>query len=169
MQLRSLSVQDRVTKFPKILLFVSMMEQPETLLEPATARAGLLQETAKNSSWTVTGYRSRGHLKDLKDSKLIIDESKLFPWSSRISSVPFRTFRGSLFPKPVTDQELFLVVSYSKLALVWPKFWLEELSLKALMFFGLFNFSSQNSSRKADSIRIQQGILVRVCLSDSFY
>ena len=34
-----------------------------------------------------------------------------------ISLVPFRTFRGPLFPKPVTDQELFLAVSYSKPAL----------------------------------------------------
>ena len=42
---------------------------------------------------------------------------KLFPWSSRISLVPFRTFRGPLFPKPVTGQELFLAVSYSKPAL----------------------------------------------------
>ena len=50
---------------------------------------------------------SRGPLKDLKDSKLILNESKLFPWSSRISLVPFRTFRGPLFPKPVTGQELF--------------------------------------------------------------
>ena len=31
--------------------------------------------------------------------------------------VPFRTFRGPLFPKPVTGQELFLAVSYSKAAL----------------------------------------------------
>ena len=55
-----------------------------------------------------------GPLKDLKDSRLILNESKLFPWSSRISLVPFRTFRGPLFPKPVTGQELFLAVSYSK-------------------------------------------------------
>ena len=31
--------------------------------------------------------------------------------------VPFRTFRGPLFPKPVTGQELFFAVSYSKPAL----------------------------------------------------
>ena len=45
---------------------------------------------------------------------------KLFPWSSRnsrISFVRFRTFKGSLFPKPVTGQELFLAISYSKPAL----------------------------------------------------
>ena len=81
-------------------------------------RASLLQETAKNSSWPVTGLRSRGPLKELKDSKLILKESKLFPWSSRFSLVPFRTFRGPLFPKPVTGQELFLAVSYSKPVLI---------------------------------------------------
>ena len=62
-----------------------------------------------------TGLKSRGPLKDLKDSKLILNE--LFPWSSRISLVPFRTFRGLLFPKTVTAQELFVAVSYSKPAL----------------------------------------------------
>ena len=42
---------------------------------------------------------------------------KLLPSSFRISLVPFRTFRGPLFPKPVTGKELFLAVSYSKPAL----------------------------------------------------
>ena len=32
--------------------------------------------------------------------------------------VPFRTFREPLFPKPVTGQELFLAISYSKPALI---------------------------------------------------
>ena len=73
--------------------------------------------SAENGSWPVTGFRSREPLKDLKDSKQILNESKLFPWSSRISLVPFRTFRGPLFPKPVTGQELFFAVSYSKLGL----------------------------------------------------
>ena len=71
----------------------------------------------KSSSWPVTGLRNKGPLKDSMDFKLILNESKLFPWSSRISLVPFRTFRGPLFPKPVTGQELFLAVSYSKPAL----------------------------------------------------
>ena len=31
--------------------------------------------------------------------------------------VPFKTFRGPLFPNPVTGQELFFAVSYSKPAL----------------------------------------------------
>ena len=59
----------------------------------------------------------RGPLKDLKDSKLIQNESKLFLWSPRISLALFRTFRGHLFPKPVTGQELCLAFSYSKPAL----------------------------------------------------
>ena len=46
--------------------------------------------------------------------ELIRNESKLFPWSSRISLVPFRTFRGPLLPKPVNGQELFFDVSYIK-------------------------------------------------------
>ena len=45
-----------------------------------------------------------GPLKDLNDSKLILNESKLFPWSPKNSLVPFRTFR--IFHKPVTGQEL---------------------------------------------------------------
>ena len=35
--------------------------------------------------------------------------SPIFPWSSRINLVPFRIFRSSLFYKPVTGQELFLL------------------------------------------------------------
>ena len=74
------------------------------------ARAGLLKETAKKSSWPVTGLWNRGTLKDLNDSKLIVNESKWFPWSSRINLIPFRIFRGPLFHKPVTaGQELFLL------------------------------------------------------------
>ena len=80
-------------------------------------RAGLLQETAKKSSWPVTGLQNRGPLMDPNDSKLIAYESKWFPWSSRINFIPFRIFRGPLFHKPVTGQELFFAVSYSKPAL----------------------------------------------------
>ena len=88
---------------------------------------------AKNSSWPVTGLWSRGPLKDLKDSKLILNESKLFPWSSRISLVPFRIFRGTLFSKPITGQELFFAVSYSKPALVKyiMKIWIQYSDLKS--------------------------------------
>ena len=49
-------------------------------------------------------------MKDLKDSKLILNESK-------INLVPYRTFREPLFPKPVTGQELFSAISYNKSAL----------------------------------------------------
>ena len=55
-----------------------------------------------------------------------VNESKLFPWSSRISLVPFKTFRGPLFSKPVTGQELFFAVSYSKPALVTLELWLPD-------------------------------------------
>ena len=39
-----------------------------------STRASLLLETTKNSSWPVTGLWSRGPLKDLKDSKLILND-----------------------------------------------------------------------------------------------
>ena len=35
----------------------------------------------------------------------------------RAGLVPFRAFRGPLFPKPVIGQELFFAISYSKAAL----------------------------------------------------
>ena len=44
--------------------------------------------------------------------------SMWFPWSSRINFIPFRVFRGPLFPKPITGQDLFFAVSYFKPALV---------------------------------------------------
>ena len=48
---------------------------------------------------------------------MIPNWSKWFPWSSRNNFIPFRIFRGPLFHKPVTGQELFFAVSYSKPAL----------------------------------------------------
>ena len=36
-------------------------------------------------------------------------ESKRFHWSSRINFIPFRIFRGPIFHKPVTGQELLLL------------------------------------------------------------
>ena len=44
-------------------------------------------------------------------------------WSFRINSIPFKMFRGPLFHKPVTGQELFFAVSYSKLALAPQNTW----------------------------------------------
>ena len=38
--------------------------------------------------------------------------------SQKVQTLPFRIFRGPLFHKPVTGQELFFAVSYSKPALV---------------------------------------------------
>ena len=66
----------------------------------------------QKSSWPVTGLRNRGHLKDQNDSKLIVYESKWFPWSSRINFIPFRIFRGPLFHKPVTGQEPFFLTYF---------------------------------------------------------
>ena len=38
--------------------------------------------------------------------------------------------RGPLFPKPVTGQELFFAVSYSKLALVLYNIWIQPNNMK---------------------------------------
>ena len=97
---------------------------------------------AKKSSWPVNGLRSRGPLKDLKDSKLILHESKLFPWSARVSLAPFKTFRGPLFPKSVTGQELFLTVSYCRLAL-------EQLSISTWFLKSLSKFWDLKAKRKS--------------------
>ena len=70
----------------------------------------------KKSYWPVTGCRNRGPLKYLNDSKLIVYESKWFPWPSRINFIPLRIFRGSIF-----WLRTFFTVSYSKPALDWKK------------------------------------------------
>ena len=67
------------------------------LLEPVCCK-----KQQKKSSWPVTGLHNSGLLKDLNDSKLIVYESKWFPWSYRINFIPFRIFRGPLFHKSVT-------------------------------------------------------------------
>ena len=57
-----------------------------------------------------------GPLKVLNGTKLILDHGNnlnLF----RISLESFRSFRGPLVHKPVTGQELFFAISYSKPAL----------------------------------------------------
>ena len=66
-----------------------------------------MRNSKKKSFLPVTGLRNRWPLKDFNDSKLIVYKSKWFPWSSRINSTPFRIFRGPLFYKPETGQELF--------------------------------------------------------------
>ena len=83
-----------------------------TTLEPICCKK------QQKCSWPVTGLQNKGPLKDLNDSKLIVYESKWFPWSTRMNFIPFRSFRGPLLHKPVIGQELFFAVSYSKPALV---------------------------------------------------
>ena len=73
---------------------------------------------AKNSSWPVTGLGNKAPLKVLNGTKLILDDHGNNLDSFRISLESFRSFRGPLLPKPVTDQELFFAVPYSKPALV---------------------------------------------------
>ena len=61
-----------------------------------------------------------GSLKVLNGTKLILDDNGNTLDSFRISLEPFRSFRGPLLHKPVTGQELFFAVSYSKPALpIW--------------------------------------------------
>ena len=75
-------------------------------------RVGLLYEIAKTSSW------NRGLLKILNGIKLILNDQGNHLDSNTISLESFRSFRGQIFRKPVTGQELFLSVSYNKPALV---------------------------------------------------
>ena len=79
----------------------------------------------------------------LKDSKLILNESKLFPWSSMISLLPSRTFRGSLFPEPITSQELFFAISYCKPALIvewWFSGLMNSIHEEHCLLFKIFHF-----------------------------
>ena len=80
-------------------------------------RAGLLLEKQKTSSWPVTGLWNRGPLKILNGIKLILDDqgNHLGAYLVRLES--FRSFRGPLFHKPVTGQELVFATQYKKLAL----------------------------------------------------
>ena len=50
-------------------------------------------------------------------TKLILDDHGNNLDSFRISLESFRSFRGPLLLKPVTGQELYFAISYSKLAL----------------------------------------------------
>ena len=60
---------------------------------------------------------NRGLLKILNGIKLILDGQENHFDSYTISLESFRSFRGLLFHKPVTGQEFFFAVSYSKPAL----------------------------------------------------
>ena len=61
---------------------------------------------------------NKGPLKVLNGTKLILDDHGSNLDSFRISLESFKSFKGSLLHKPVTGQELFFAVSYSKPALV---------------------------------------------------
>ena len=56
----------------------------------------------------------KGPLNVLNGTKLILDDHGNNLDSFRISLESFRSFRGSLLHKPVTGQELFFAISYSK-------------------------------------------------------
>ena len=71
----------------------------------------------KKQQKKVTGLWNRGPLKILNGIKLILDGQGNHLDSYAISLESFRSLRGSLFRKPVTGQELFFAVSYSKPAL----------------------------------------------------
>ena len=73
---------------------------------------------AKISSLPVTGLGNKGPLMALNGTKLIFDDHGNKVDSFRISLESFRSFKGPLLHKPVTGQELFFAVSYSKPALV---------------------------------------------------
>ena len=74
--------------------------------------SGFAVRNGKNSSWPVTSLGTKGPLKLLNGTKLILGNN-LF----RITLESFRSFRGPLLYKPVTGEELFFAVSYSKHAL----------------------------------------------------
>ena len=73
---------------------------------------------AKHSSRPVTGLENKGPVKVLNGTKQILDDNGNHLDSFRISLESFKSFRGPLLQKLVTGQELFLAVSYRKLALV---------------------------------------------------
>ena len=72
---------------------------------------------AQNSTWPVTALGNKGPLKVLNGTKLILDDHGNNLDAFRISLESFRSFRSPLLLKPVTGQEVFFAVSYSKPAL----------------------------------------------------
>jgi hypothetical protein len=65
---------------------------------------------------------NKGLLKVLNGTKLILDDHGNMLDSFRIILESFRSFRGSLLPKPVTCQEISFAISYNKPALVYVLF-----------------------------------------------
>ena len=66
----------------------------------------------------MTGLGNKGILKVLNGTKLTLDDHGNNLESFRISLESFKSFRDPLLHKPITGQELFFAVSYSKPALV---------------------------------------------------
>ena len=60
----------------------------------------------------------KGPLKILNAIRFILDDQGNHLDSYTISLESFRSFKGPLFRKPITGQELFFAVSHSKPALV---------------------------------------------------
>ena len=60
----------------------------------------------QKSPWLVTGLGNRGPLKVINGTKLILDDHMIHFDSFRICFESFRSFRGTLFPKPVVGHEL---------------------------------------------------------------
>ena len=80
----------------------------------------MLGSMAKKSSCPIPGLGSMAPLQILNSIKLILDDQGNHLDSYTISLESFRSFKGPLFRKPVTGQELFFSVSYSKSDLVDP-------------------------------------------------
>ena len=61
----------------------------------------------KKSPNQETGSGNRGHLKVLKDIKLVLNEHEWHSESFRINLTSFKASRGPIFPKPVSWLRLF--------------------------------------------------------------
>ena len=79
------------------------VKQKSAALEPVCCKK------RQKSSCPVTGLQNRGPLNILNGIKLILDDQGNHLDSYTISLESFRSFRGPLFRKPVTGQELFLL------------------------------------------------------------
>ena len=88
-------------------------------------------------------------MKVLNGTKLMLDDHGDNLDSFRISLESFRSFRGPLLHKPVTGQELFFAVSYSKLALVQAT-GLEELTTRLEVYRRACNILEGHGSLKKD-------------------
>ena len=85
---KCLDVRLKTCKCIIIQVLIDSESHTTCILEPVCCK-----KQQKKGSWPVTGLHNRGPLKDLNDSKLIVYESRSFPWLSRINFIPFRIFR----------------------------------------------------------------------------